>query len=44
VSDANITDITVIGGGPTGLYAAFYAGCAGSRAASWTRFRSSAGS
>ncbi|HEX8392874.1 MAG TPA: NAD(P)/FAD-dependent oxidoreductase, partial [Longimicrobium sp.] len=26
MSDANITDITVIGGGPTGLYAAFYAG------------------
>jgi thioredoxin reductase (NADPH) len=29
VSDANITDITVIGGGPTGLYAAFYAGLRG---------------
>ncbi len=29
MSDANITDITVIGGGPTGLYAAFYAGLRG---------------
>lgn len=29
VSDANVTDITVIGGGPTGLFAAFYAGLRG---------------
>jgi thioredoxin reductase len=29
VSDANITDVTVIGGGPTGLFAAFYAGLRG---------------
>ena len=29
MTDANITDITVIGGGPTGLYAAFYAGLRG---------------
>ncbi|HEU0054251.1 MAG TPA: NAD(P)-binding protein, partial [Longimicrobium sp.] len=29
VSDANVTDITIIGGGPTGLFAAFYAGLRG---------------
>jgi thioredoxin reductase (NADPH) len=29
VSEANITDITIIGGGPTGLFAAFYAGLRG---------------
>lgn len=29
MSDATITDITVIGGGPTGLFAAFYAGLRG---------------
>jgi thioredoxin reductase len=29
VSDAQITDVTIIGGGPTGLFAAFYAGLRG---------------
>ena len=29
MSDANVTDITVIGAGPTGLFAAFYAGLRG---------------
>jgi thioredoxin reductase (NADPH) len=29
VSDANISDVTIIGGGPTGLFAAFYAGLRG---------------
>lgn len=29
MSDAQITDVTIIGGGPTGLFAAFYAGLRG---------------
>ncbi len=29
MSDANIKDVTIIGGGPTGLFAAFYAGLRG---------------
>lgn len=29
MSDSDITDITIIGGGPTGLFAAFYAGLRG---------------
>ena len=29
MSDATVTDITIIGGGPTGLFAAFYAGLRG---------------
>jgi thioredoxin reductase (NADPH) len=29
VSDANLTDVTIIGGGPVGLFAAFYAGLRG---------------
>jgi thioredoxin reductase (NADPH) len=31
VDDANIYDITIIGGGPVGLFAAFYAGLRGAR-------------
>ncbi|HEX2092927.1 MAG TPA: NAD(P)/FAD-dependent oxidoreductase [Longimicrobiaceae bacterium] len=29
MSDANIKDVTIVGGGPTGLFAAFYAGLRG---------------
>jgi thioredoxin reductase len=29
VSESNVTDVTIIGGGPTGLFAAFYAGLRG---------------
>jgi thioredoxin reductase (NADPH) len=29
LSDQNVTDVTIIGGGPTGLFAAFYAGLRG---------------
>jgi thioredoxin reductase len=34
-----LKDISIIGGGPTGLFAAFYAGMRRASAASSTRFR-----